>query len=80
MSRGEHIVDYWKRQIVTGNFPLLGKIALQYLSIPASSASVKRVFSQSGRLKCPARAGLGSRTIAHLTCLKEWLNDEQPPF
>ncbi|MBW0467305.1 hypothetical protein O181_007020 [Austropuccinia psidii MF-1] len=41
---------------------------------------IERVFSQSARLKCPARVGLGSWTIAHLTFLKEWLNDEQPPF
>ncbi|MBW0506781.1 hypothetical protein O181_046496 [Austropuccinia psidii MF-1] len=79
MTKGEHILDYWKRQIISGNFPSLGKVALRYLSIPASSASVERVFSHSGRLKCPTGASLGSRTIAHLTCLKEWLNDEFPP-
>ncbi|MBW0590050.1 hypothetical protein O181_129765, partial [Austropuccinia psidii MF-1] len=74
ITKGEHILDYWKRQIVAGNFPNLGRLAQKYLSIHASSAVVERVFSHSGRLKCPTRASLGSRTIAHLTCLKEWLN------
>ncbi|MBW0464617.1 hypothetical protein O181_004332 [Austropuccinia psidii MF-1] len=78
VGKGEHILEYWKRQIITGNFPTLGKIAFRYLSIPASSASVERVFSHSGKLKSPVRASLGSRTIAHLTCLKEWLNDDKP--
>ncbi|MBW0508298.1 hypothetical protein O181_048013 [Austropuccinia psidii MF-1] len=27
VGKGEHILDYWKRQIITGNFPTLGKIA-----------------------------------------------------
>ncbi|MBW0582238.1 hypothetical protein O181_121953, partial [Austropuccinia psidii MF-1] len=69
-----------KRQIISGNFPKLDKIVLKYLSIPASSASVERVFSHSGHLKCPTGASLGSKTISHLTCLKEWLNNEAPPF
>ncbi|MBW0571471.1 hypothetical protein O181_111186 [Austropuccinia psidii MF-1] len=80
MAKGEHIINYWKRQFLCGNYPKLGKLALRYLSIPASSASVERVFSHSGRLKCSTRASLGARTIANLTCLKEWLNDESPPF
>ncbi|MBW0555839.1 hypothetical protein O181_095554 [Austropuccinia psidii MF-1] len=79
MTKGEHILDYWKCQIISQNFPNLGKVVLRYLSIPASSASVERVFSHSGRLKCSTRASLGSRTIAHLTFLKEWLNNEYPP-
>ncbi|MBW0534887.1 hypothetical protein O181_074602 [Austropuccinia psidii MF-1] len=79
MTKGEHILDYWKFQIISQNFPNLGKVALRYLSTPASLASVKRVFSHSGQLKCPTRASLGSRTPAHLTCLKDWLENECPP-
>ncbi|MBW0565207.1 hypothetical protein O181_104922 [Austropuccinia psidii MF-1] len=79
MTKGEPIINYWKRQIITGNFPTLGKIALRYLSIAAGSAFVERVFSHSVRLKTPTRAAIGSRTIAHLTFLTEWLNEESPP-
>ncbi|MBW0556133.1 hypothetical protein O181_095848 [Austropuccinia psidii MF-1] len=71
MTKGELIINFWKRQIITGNFPTLGKIALRYLSIVAGPECVERVFSHSGRLKTPTRAAPGSRTIAHLTCLKE---------
>ncbi|MBW0583303.1 hypothetical protein O181_123018 [Austropuccinia psidii MF-1] len=80
MAKGKHIIDYWKRQILCGNYLKLGKLTLRYLRIPASSALVEHIFSHSGRLKCPTWASLGVRTIAHLTCLKEWLNDESCPF
>ncbi|MBW0528604.1 hypothetical protein O181_068319 [Austropuccinia psidii MF-1] len=80
MVRGEQVVDYWKIQILNGQYPNLGRMAFEYLSIPSSSASVERVFSHSGRLRSPTRASLGSRTIAHLTCLKEWLNNDFPTF
>ncbi|MBW0495045.1 hypothetical protein O181_034760 [Austropuccinia psidii MF-1] len=79
MTKGEPIICYWKRQIVTGNFPNLGQISLKYLTIATGPACVERVFSHIGRLKTPTRATLSSRTIAHHTCLKEWLNDETPP-
>ncbi|MBW0466093.1 hypothetical protein O181_005808 [Austropuccinia psidii MF-1] len=69
-----------KDEIIMGIFPNLSKISFCYMSIAASSASVERVFSQSGRLKSPARAALGTRTSAHLTCLKECLNQEEPPY
>ncbi|MBW0557291.1 hypothetical protein O181_097006 [Austropuccinia psidii MF-1] len=80
MSKGKHILDYWKHQIITGNFPKLGKLAMCYMSIPSLSACVERVFSQSGQLKLPACASLGVQTIAHLTCLKEWLNEDKQDF
>ncbi|MBW0575035.1 hypothetical protein O181_114750 [Austropuccinia psidii MF-1] len=75
VGKGEHILDYLK--IITGDFSTLGKIAFQYLRIPASSACVECVFSHSGKLKSSMQASLGAQTIAQLTCLKEWLNDEK---
>ncbi|MBW0579226.1 hypothetical protein O181_118941 [Austropuccinia psidii MF-1] len=48
MTKGEHILDYWKCQVISQNFSSLGKVALRYLSIPASSGSVERVSSHSG--------------------------------
>ncbi|MBW0463873.1 hypothetical protein O181_003588 [Austropuccinia psidii MF-1] len=87
--RGEQVIDYWKvsnwftsndfhfqHQILSGHFPNLGKITFKYFSIPSSSASVECVFSHSGCLESTKRASPGSRTIAHLTCLKEWLNND----
>ncbi|MBW0475825.1 hypothetical protein O181_015540 [Austropuccinia psidii MF-1] len=68
------------RQIITGNFPTLGQISLCYLTIAAGSECIKRVFSHSGRLRTLTWAALGAQTIAHLTCLKEWLNDETTPY
>ncbi|MBW0488402.1 hypothetical protein O181_028117 [Austropuccinia psidii MF-1] len=78
MSKGKHIMDYWK--IITCNFPFIGKVDLRYMSIPASSTCVEEVFSQIRRLKCPAHASLHTRTIAHLTRLKERLCDAEGPY
>ncbi|MBW0501144.1 hypothetical protein O181_040859 [Austropuccinia psidii MF-1] len=44
ISPNEDIISYWKRQIISGNLPILGRIALQYLSIPDSSAAVERCY------------------------------------
>ncbi|MBW0509736.1 hypothetical protein O181_049451 [Austropuccinia psidii MF-1] len=52
MTKGKHILDYWKHQIMSWNFPNLGKVALRYLSLPAASASVERLkrFSDTAYL------------------------------
>ncbi|MBW0476191.1 hypothetical protein O181_015906 [Austropuccinia psidii MF-1] len=73
----EDILSYWKCQILTGKFLELGKIALQYLSLPSSSACIEKVFSQSDHLITPTHAQVESKTIAHLCCFKEWLNSEK---
>ncbi|MBW0491232.1 hypothetical protein O181_030947 [Austropuccinia psidii MF-1] len=41
MTKGEPIINYWKHQIITCNFPTMGKIALRYLSITVGSAWAK---------------------------------------
>ncbi|MBW0534420.1 hypothetical protein O181_074135, partial [Austropuccinia psidii MF-1] len=80
IAPNEDIISYWKRQIISGNLPILGRIALRYLSIPASSAAVERVFSQSGRIVTPTRSSLNHKTISHLTCLKEWAHQPHGPL
>ena len=42
------IMEFWSSSKIKAKFPLLSKLALGILSIPASSASSKRVFSVCG--------------------------------
>lgn len=51
-------------------YKTLAKLAVKYLCIPATSAAVERVFSQSGFLFRPHRARMSRKTLEHLTLLK----------
>ena len=57
-------------------FPICAGIAARVLFIPATSASVEKLFSVSGRVVTTARARLNSRHINELCCLHQWLIDE----
>ncbi|CAG8852459.1 4506_t:CDS:1, partial [Gigaspora margarita] len=45
-------------------------MARDYLAIPATSAPVERIFSESGKIITTERNRLGSGTIKALMCLK----------
>jgi len=51
-------------------YPILSKLATKILSIPATSAPVERVFSQSGFLFRQPRASMIRTTLQQLTMLK----------
>jgi hypothetical protein len=53
MDRFSDPLAWWKANENT--FPKLSKIALRYLSIPASSATVERIFSRAGNVMTPKR-------------------------
>lgn len=54
----------------SSSYKTLAKLAAKYLRIPATSASVERVFSQSGFLFRPHRARMSRETLQQLTLLK----------
>lgn len=56
-------IDTWNELLSTGRAPVLSSIALDILSIPASSASVERLFSAAGRAKNVVRSRLGESAI-----------------
>ena len=51
-------------------YPSLYQLALKYLSVPATSAPIERVFSCSGFVMRPHRASLTTRNVCMLTFLK----------
>lgn len=51
-------------------YPYLYQLALKYLSVPATSAAIERVFSRSGFLMRPHRCSLSSKNLCMLTFLK----------
>lgn len=51
-------------------YPTLSKLAMKILSIPATSAPVERVFSQSGFIYRQHRASMTRTTLQQLTMLK----------
>ena len=44
-----------------------------YCRIPATSASVERIFSTSGRIYDEKRASLSSEMVSTLVCLNNWI-------
>ncbi|CAF1525311.1 unnamed protein product, partial [Adineta ricciae] len=52
------------------SYKTLAKLAVKYLCIPATSAAVERVFSQSGFLFRSHRARMSRKTLKQLTLLK----------
>jgi len=51
-------------------YPRLYDLSLKYLTVPATSAPIERVFSQSGFIMRPHRATLTSKNVCLLTFLK----------
>ena len=58
------------------SIPSNGKIARQYLSIPASEVGVERLFSRGRDLLGLRQYALHPRTMKMLTILKAFYNDE----
>ncbi|EXX53409.1 hypothetical protein RirG_244130 [Rhizophagus irregularis DAOM 197198w] len=66
-----NVLEWWKSH--KSNYPTLVKMARNYLAIPATSAPVERLFSESGNLITPERNRLRSDIIHAIMCLKSWL-------
>lgn len=75
---GATVLLYWKNS----SFMVLKQLAKKFLSIPASSASVERVFSTLGNIVTKKRASLSSESIemlgflsqnAHLIPKNDWI-------
>jgi hypothetical protein len=54
-------------------YPNLSKLALDVLSIPASSCECERLFSELGDLLEPRRRGISPELLAAIQCNRRWI-------
>ena len=64
-----NILMWWKLHAV--RFPYLSRLARRYLAMPATSASVERLFSVAGQVVTAKRARLDPSTVTLLVFLHE---------
>ena len=62
-------LKWWAENVL--KFPILGTLALRYLSIPATSASLERLWSVASQIITKTRTQLKSHVVADLMFLKE---------
>lgn len=67
-SMSQSPLEWWASY--SASFPILSRLAARILSIPASSASCERVFSQAGLTLTKLRTRLGKKTVEDLMMIK----------
>lgn len=63
--------DWWRNH--KSNYPLLSKIARDYIGIPSTSVPSEQAFSKSGELVNKKRNRLGDNSIEACMCLNSWI-------
>jgi hypothetical protein len=64
-------IKYWVE--LQDRYPNLSKLALDVLSIPASSCECERLFSELGDLLEPRRRGISPELLAAIQCNRRWI-------
>ncbi|KAI1523728.1 Dimer-Tnp-hAT domain containing protein [Pyrenophora tritici-repentis] len=63
-------IKYWIT--LRDRYPSLSKLALDVLSVPASSCECERMFSELGDLLEPRRRGIQPQLLAAIQCVRRW--------
>ena len=66
-------LEYWRNN--SGKFPVLARMAREFLGFPASSGGVERLFSISGSLCRARRAALKMETVSNMLLYREARTD-----
>ena len=69
LHRDSIVLLWWKEH--AAQFPYLSQLARRYLAMPATSASVERLFSVAGQVVTAKRANLDPKTVTLLVFLHE---------
>ncbi|KAH9705023.1 BED-type domain-containing protein [Citrus sinensis] len=64
------ILSWWKNN--QGKYPILPKIARDFLAIPVSTVASESIFSTGGRHLSPHRSRLQPSTVEALVCTQNW--------
>ena len=72
LSSGVTALQWWCEEAQRTRWPLLSQLAINTLSIPASSAEDERVFSGARRTVSWERSQIGPTLLKQLECLKHW--------
>ena len=65
-----HPVKYWVG--LRDRYPNLSQMAIDVLSIPASSCECERMFSELGDLLEPRRRQISPQLLAAIQCVRRW--------
>ncbi|KAF7450425.1 Dimer-Tnp-hAT multi-domain protein [Pyrenophora tritici-repentis] len=69
-KEGPTAVQYWLS--LKPKYPHLSRLAIDVLTIPASSSDCERVFAGTGDIIEPQRRKIGAQLLAALVCLQRW--------
>ena len=69
-------LEWWPKH--AKSLPGISKMAQQYLGIPASSASVERLFSMAGHDFSKHRQAMSESTLENLMWARSYLKDNEP--
>ncbi|KAG9377839.1 Dimer-Tnp-hAT domain containing protein [Pyrenophora tritici-repentis] len=69
-EQGSNPVSYWIS--LRPKYPNLARMAIDILTIPASSCECERLFSELGDLLEPRRRKIGSQLLAAIQCIRSW--------
>jgi len=64
----EDCLEFWHNR--RKELPNLFKLAMKVHSVPATSATLERVFSHGGIIMIPHRARMGDKTLSNIIFLK----------
>src|ERR1043166_740821 len=66
---------YWNS--LSNRFPILSRMARNYLAIQPSSVASERAFSQAGLIVTNDRANLSEKTVTCMILMHSWLKESQ---
>ena len=65
------VIKWWKRN--QDQYPILGKMAHDFLAIPLSTVASESIFSTAGMVIDKYHSSLSLETVESLICAKDWL-------